>query len=103
MPSLSASAHKLLKEEIQQTVTTNPIVVYSKTTCYFCEKTKELLEEMALSYKAIEVRMTVDLAGCPPKIGRDLTCKTSSVVVGLLFRACAHSCILVASEAGHST
>jgi hypothetical protein len=56
------SAGASLEDDIQKTVSTNKVVVYSKTTCPFCAMTKGLFEKLDITYTAIELDQTAD--GC---------------------------------------
>ena len=40
---------------VQQNVSTNAIMVFSKSYCPFCNKVKNLFEERGLAYKALEL------------------------------------------------
>uniref|UniRef100_A0A7C9DCQ9 Glutathione-disulfide reductase n=1 Tax=Opuntia streptacantha TaxID=393608 RepID=A0A7C9DCQ9_OPUST len=42
-------------EKAKQLVSTNPVVVFSKTLCPFCIDVKKLLSDLGVSFKAIEL------------------------------------------------
>ncbi|KAK9272362.1 hypothetical protein L1049_002733 [Liquidambar formosana] len=39
----------------KEIVASNPVVVFSKTTCPFCVQVKELFSQLGVTYKAIEL------------------------------------------------
>lgn len=44
-----------LEDEIKATVSDNKVVVYSKSWCPFCQKTKATFDSMGIEYTAIEL------------------------------------------------
>ena len=44
-----------LKEKIRTDIQNNKVVVYSKTYCPYCKKTKKLLEEAGIEAKIFEL------------------------------------------------
>merc|ERR1719488_166640 len=50
-----ATAAGSLEEQIKDTVANSKVVVYSKTTCPFCAKTKALFDSMEVDYTAVEL------------------------------------------------
>merc|ERR1719152_503062 len=44
-----------LEEQIKATVAASPVVVYSKSWCPFCQRTKETFNKLGVEYKAIEL------------------------------------------------
>ncbi|KAL3723101.1 hypothetical protein ACJRO7_035304 [Eucalyptus globulus] len=44
----------------KELVSANPVVVFSKTTCPFCVKVKELLSQLGVNFKAIELNQETD-------------------------------------------
>ena len=44
-----------LKTQIQEDIAANKVIVYSKTFCPFCDKTKELLNSKGVAYKLHEL------------------------------------------------
>ncbi|KAL0440990.1 UNVERIFIED_CONTAM: Glutaredoxin-C1 [Sesamum radiatum] len=60
MGSLFSSAHK--REDIEmalakakQLVSSNPVVVFSKTYCGYCNKVKQLFSQLKVTYEVIEL------------------------------------------------
>ncbi|KAJ7945847.1 glutaredoxin-like [Quillaja saponaria] len=56
------SSGKINKEELEmalnkakQIVSSNPVVVFSKTYCGYCKRVKQLLSQLGASYKVIEL------------------------------------------------
>ncbi|KAD2806043.1 hypothetical protein R6Q59_028974 [Mikania micrantha] len=56
------SSKQISKEEIEmalskakQNVSSNPVVVFSKTWCGYCKNVKKLLSELNVSYKVVEL------------------------------------------------
>ncbi|KAJ8498251.1 hypothetical protein OPV22_008803 [Ensete ventricosum] len=47
-------------EKAKETVSSNPVVVFSKTFCPFCVKVKQLLDQLGIRYKAIELNFQSD-------------------------------------------
>jgi glutaredoxin 3 len=47
--------HATIKSNIEQTVKSNKVVVYSKTYCPYCNATKSLFKKMDLPIKVIEL------------------------------------------------
>ncbi|XP_061489983.1 glutaredoxin 2 isoform X2 [Rhineura floridana] len=43
--------------QIQQTISDNCVVIFSKTTCSYCNMAKKLFEDMNVNYTAIELDM----------------------------------------------
>lgn len=54
-PLTHPNSDQLYKDFLQNLIAENKIVVFSKTSCTFCTKAKSLLDELKLSYKAIEL------------------------------------------------
>ena len=52
---VQASADATLEAQIKATVAESKVVVYSKSWCPFCRKTKDLFESMGVAYTAIEL------------------------------------------------
>jgi len=50
-----ASAASSLEEQVKETVAASKVVVYSKSWCPFCQKTKGLLDSMDILYTAVEL------------------------------------------------
>merc|ERR1719399_1184720 len=50
-----ASAAGSLEEQIKSTVAADKVVIYSKSYCPFCSKTKMLFDSMGVPYNAIEL------------------------------------------------
>ena len=44
-----------LKSEIQADIAANKVIVYSKTFCPYCDRTKELLNSKGVTYKLHEL------------------------------------------------
>ena len=44
-----------IEDEIKATIGSEKVVVYSKSWCPFCQKTKSLFDGMGVEYKAIEL------------------------------------------------
>ncbi|XP_010029144.2 glutaredoxin [Eucalyptus grandis] len=44
----------------KELVSANPVVVFSKTTCPYCVKVKELLSQLGVNFKAIELNQEND-------------------------------------------
>ncbi|XP_027352931.1 glutaredoxin [Abrus precatorius] len=44
----------------KETVSANPVVVFSKTYCPFCVEVKELFDKLGVTYKAIEINSEPD-------------------------------------------
>jgi len=44
-----------LEEQIKDTVASSKVVVYSKSWCPFCDRTKSLFDKLGVEYKAIEL------------------------------------------------
>ncbi|EOB08102.1 Glutaredoxin-2, mitochondrial, partial [Anas platyrhynchos] len=40
---------------IQDIISENCVVIFSKTTCFYCEKAKKLFEHMNVNYTAVEL------------------------------------------------
>ena len=59
MPT-SASAAGTLEEQIQETIAGSKVVVYSKSWCPFCLKTKKTFDSMGIEYTAIELDQLLD-------------------------------------------
>ncbi|XP_012935347.1 thioredoxin reductase 1, cytoplasmic isoform X1 [Aplysia californica] len=47
-----------VKPEVQQLIASNAVVVFSKTTCPFCTKAKDLLKSLSVKFEAVEVDKT---------------------------------------------
>ncbi|CAL9779840.1 unnamed protein product [Musa acuminata subsp. burmannicoides] len=47
-------------EKAKETVSSNPVVVFSKTFCPFCVRVKKLLDKLGARYKAIELDVESD-------------------------------------------
>ncbi|XP_054835527.1 glutaredoxin 2 isoform X1 [Eublepharis macularius] len=41
--------------QIQETISDNCVVIFSKTTCSYCNMAKKLFQEMNVNYKAVEL------------------------------------------------
>ena len=42
-------------QKVQELIDANPVMVFSKSYCPFCHKTKDLLKRSQIAYKAIEL------------------------------------------------
>ncbi|KAK9998717.1 hypothetical protein SO802_018320 [Lithocarpus litseifolius] len=58
----SVFSSKISKEELEmalnkakEIVSSNPVVVFSKTYCGYCKRVKQLLTQLGASYKIIEL------------------------------------------------
>lgn len=58
--TFTSEAAESLEQQIQDTVSSNKVVVYSKTTCPFCAKTKELFSDMGVDATVIELNKRPD-------------------------------------------
>lgn len=47
-----------LKAEVQKLISSHEVIVFSKTTCPFCTKAKELLKSLNVKYEAVELDKT---------------------------------------------
>ncbi|XP_023599867.1 glutaredoxin-2, mitochondrial [Myotis lucifugus] len=57
-PSHLGEARKLLpgiRSKLQETISDNCVVIYSKTSCSYCNMAKKLFHDMNISYKAVEL------------------------------------------------
>ncbi|XP_059657898.1 glutaredoxin [Cornus florida] len=61
------SSRAITKEELEmalskakEIVSSNPVVVFSKTYCGFCKKVKQLLSQLGANYKVIELDVESD-------------------------------------------
>ena len=70
-----------LKEKIQDDIQNNKVVVYSKSYCPYCKKTKKLLEEAGVDAKIFEL----DQLGEGSKIQNTLKEITSQSTVPNIF------------------
>ncbi|OMH85505.1 Glutaredoxin [Zancudomyces culisetae] len=52
---ISEEEMKLLKDQINEVVNNNSVVVYSKTYCPYCTKAKKELEKLNIKAKVIEL------------------------------------------------
>ncbi len=44
-----------LSQQLQAKISATPVLVYSKSTCGFCEEAKEILSSKGVSFEAIEL------------------------------------------------
>ena len=51
----SGAGASSLEDEIKSTIASDPVVIYSKSYCPFCEKTKSLFNGLGIEYKAVEL------------------------------------------------
>ncbi len=51
------------KESIEDFIASNPVAMYSFTTCPFCRKAKDYLEDQGIAYSAIELDLLDDNKG----------------------------------------
>ena len=70
-----------LQQEIDSTIASNKVVVYSKTWCGFCTSTKQLLNSKGVQYKLIEL----DTIGNGDAIQAALQSKTGQRTVPSIF------------------
>lgn len=75
----SGTPPSMLDEQIK----THCIVVYSTTVCAFCSRTKNLLNDMNLSYHVVELDQMAHHEG--GKVAQELRNKTRMLSVGLYF------------------
>ncbi|XP_048212717.1 glutaredoxin 2 isoform X2 [Perognathus longimembris pacificus] len=54
--SLGKSASTPVKQ-IQQTISDNCVVIFSKTSCSYCKMAKKIFHDMNVNYKAVELDM----------------------------------------------
>merc|ERR1739848_627363 len=47
-------------KQVEQIVATSPLVVFSKTTCGYCARAKSLLDNMKVSFNAVELDRIAD-------------------------------------------
>ena len=47
--------HTMVEAEIEQNIANNKVMVYSKSSCPFCVRTKALLQEKGAAFKVIEL------------------------------------------------
>merc|ERR1719353_407403 len=59
-PLLVVASQSDLKEAIQETTTSNNVVIYSKSWCPYCTQCKALFDDMAQPYTAIELDQRED-------------------------------------------
>ncbi|XP_004578860.3 glutaredoxin 2 [Ochotona princeps] len=55
-PSLGSSAASPANQ-IQETISDNCVVIFSKTTCSYCTMAKKLFHDMNINYKVVELDM----------------------------------------------
>lgn len=60
--SFGSDPLKLHKEYVDEKVKENKIVIFSKTTCGYCDMAKELFKNIGASYQTVELDMT---QSCP--------------------------------------
>merc|ERR1712070_1321045 len=56
----STGVRASLEDQIKSTVSSSKVVVYSKSWCPFCEKTKSLFDSLGVEYEAIELDLLDD-------------------------------------------
>ena len=57
---LRASADAGLEAQIKSTIAESKVVVYSKSWCPFCQRTKGLFDQLGVEYTAIELDEVAD-------------------------------------------
>ncbi|XP_021292006.1 glutaredoxin [Herrania umbratica] len=66
MGSLFSSSKKskeeiqMARDKVKQIVSSNPVVVFSKTYCGYCNRVKQLFTQLGASYKTIELNQESD-------------------------------------------
>ncbi|XP_014798883.1 PREDICTED: glutaredoxin 2 isoform X2 [Calidris pugnax] len=46
--------------QIQEIISANCVVIFSKTTCYYCKMAKKLFDDMNVNYTAVELDMNTN-------------------------------------------
>ncbi|XP_074007573.1 glutaredoxin 2 isoform X1 [Numenius arquata] len=46
--------------QIQEIISDNCVVIFSKTTCYYCKMAKKLFDDMNVNYMAVELDMNTN-------------------------------------------
>ncbi|ONM16001.1 glutaredoxin homolog1 [Zea mays] len=54
-PTSSPESRAMALAKAKEIVASAPLVVFSKTSCPFCVRVKQLFEKLGASYKAIEL------------------------------------------------
>ncbi|KAM9283379.1 glutaredoxin 2 isoform 1-T2 [Morus bassanus] len=54
-PASAGLSHDAAVNQIQETISDNCVVIFSKTTCVYCKMAKKLFEDMNVNYTAVEL------------------------------------------------
>ena len=52
---MGSSSSKAAEESVQKLINENPVIVFSKSYCPYCDKTKQLLKSTSVAHKVVEL------------------------------------------------